>query len=144
MKPSVASVSQIRCRPRGFSRYLLWSALAASVVVGALPAPGSAPAPSVPHTRAGNPGGTVSPEVAAAQKAVADLEARLHGLQTQMADLKAQEPQAPGQNATEAERKKYQKAHIEWQNRVDKLQHQIDSVQQQLAAAREKLQALVG
>lgn len=92
--------------------------------------------------RADTPGGTVSPEIAAAQKKVNDLSARLHSLQVQSADLKAKEPQDPGKNASENDRKKYNQAHYIWQQQVDKVQHQIDSVKTQLAVAQKELQAL--
>ncbi len=99
-------------------------------------------APTAPHTHSDTPGGgAVPPEVVAAQQKVNDLAKQLHALQTQMDNLKATEPQDPGPNATEAQRKKYKQDHARWQAQFDKVQHQIDVVSQKLAEAQKDLEA---
>jgi peptidoglycan hydrolase CwlO-like protein len=85
---------------------------------------------------------TDSPEIAAAQKKVADLQKQLHSLQDQLTNLNAQEPQDLGKNASADDQKRYRLAHGSWQQQVDKLQHQIHSVKAQLAVAEEKLRVL--
>ena len=123
-------------------------ALAGSAAIAATAPPagqqkGPGNAPAVPHTMADKPGGgATSAEIAAAQKEVNDLSAKLHGLQTQLQDLKAQEPPPPGPNATAEEKKKYQKAHLQWQGQVDRVQHAIDAVTKQLDLSKKKLAAL--
>ncbi len=141
MKSSLKSVSESgRCRS-GIFRFLAVCTVGAAV---AFLADGAIAEPlTPPHVHADSPGGTaVSPEVAAAQRKVAELEKQLRDLQAKLAALQAQEPPAPGANATEAQEKKYKQDHFRWQISVDKLQHQIDSVNQQLALARKDLAAL--
>jgi hypothetical protein len=136
------------CRP--VFALVCW--LVNGVLVAALTAPvaqaatSQNTAPLVPSSsRAATPGGSsTSPEIAAAEKQVATLKAKLHSLQVQKSDLKAQEPRDPGKNASESARKKYKQDHATWQTKVDKVQHQIDSVQTQINAAEKKLRALKG
>lgn len=118
---------------------------AAFLLAAAGAASAATPAPTGPHTRADSPAQSQSesPEVAAARRKVADLARQLHALQVQLGDLKATEPQDPGPNATEAQRKKYKQDHAKWQAQVDKLTHQIDSLQKQLAIAEKNLEALL-
>ncbi len=137
MKSPLKSISESGCCRFGLLRFLAVCAAAAFFANGAAAEP-----LDQPHVHADSPGGTaVSPEIAA-QKKVNDLEIQLHNLQVQMANLQSTEPQDPGPNATEAQRKKYKQDHARWQSQVDKVQHQIDAVTTQLALARKDLQAL--
>jgi peptidoglycan hydrolase CwlO-like protein len=123
-------VPESRSRRVGYLPAFQRTAIFAAVVLTAPFAAAVNPVLNTDLPRAATPGGAVSPEIAAAQKKVNDLSARLHALQVQLSDLKAKEPAQSD------------KAHGAWQQQVDKLQHQIDSVKQQLAAAEKELQAL--
>jgi peptidoglycan hydrolase CwlO-like protein len=133
MKSSLRSVSESGHRRSGVFRFLSVCTVGATV---AFLANGAVAEPvTPPHARAD------SPEIAARRK-VAELEKQLRDLQAKLGALQAQEPPAPGANATEAQEKEYKQDHLRWQASVDKLQHQIDSVNQQLALARKDLAAL--
>ncbi len=139
--PNVSPAESRRPHAGSF-RFAKFCAIAAATVVATSVAMAATPAPNVPHTHADTPGGSVSPEVAAAKKKVADLELKLRQLQEQMRQLEAQKPADPGPNATAEQQKTYHQATAKWQTQVDKVQHQIDVVTQQLAEAKKKLQAL--
>jgi uncharacterized protein YukE len=83
-----------------------------------------------------------SAQIAALQQQITDLTARLQAMKVELKNLLATEPRKPGQDAPAEEQKKYQKAHAQWQQNVDKVQHGIDNLSKQLEQAKHKLELL--
>jgi hypothetical protein len=106
---------------------------------GNLPGPGNAP--GQPQTTGDN-ANSRSAQIAALQKEINDLTARLQAMKVELKNLLATEPRKPGQDATDEQKKKYQIAHAQWQQNVDKVQHGIDNLSARLDQAKHKLEVL--
>lgn len=116
------------------------TAALATSVPSAPPQPQST-APKHPAA-AGEAANSRAVQIAALKDQIAKLTAKLQELETQRKNLMAQEPRAPGPNATEEEKKKYNKAHTQWQQSIDKVNGSIATVTAQLDAAKKKLAVL--
>ena len=130
MKYSSVSVLESQSRRVNCRRAFQLAVVLAAVVLIAPQATATSGPPGSEAPHGSTPGDTVSPEVAAAQKRVADLQTKLRSLQEQLAKLQAHEPP------------RADPAHASWQQQVDKAQYQVNVAKQELAAAEANLKKL--
>jgi chromosome segregation ATPase len=117
---------------------------AVSVLATSVPPAAQQPQPNAPKqpAAAGDAANARAAQIAAQRQVIATLTEKLQALRTQLKELMAQEPRNPGPNATDEQKKKYNSAHAQWQQSVDKVNGSITNVMAQLDAAKKKLAVL--